>query len=343
MLESSEQTTDTEVAITAEPVIPATEAPTPVVAAEPTDAPAPVASEDGAPKTMLEAALQALGQEPETGTTTAAEPAGAEGAPAPAQKSEEQTTDQGEPQDGVALIPDAEFKALPKNVRTAIVELRKQTKTLRPDAEKGQAVSRYLQDTGISPVEYADLLDVGALLRRDPAAAREVIVKKLAEIDQVLGNTLPPDLHEEVEGGFISEERARELSRTRAKVDIADRDAAERRQAEQRDAVVTAVDGWEAEMRSADAGFASLLPDIKRETRAILLERQAAGNPVTTPGEAVKVAHQAHKTIVDMKRRFAPAPVSTPRVPSSAASAPTTSTAPRTHLEAAKRALGMTA
>lgn len=316
----------------------------PVAVTDPVTAPAaapeaPAANGSAEPASLLDAALKALAPEKGDGAAAAAQSAGDAGDSSPAQTPEPQADDQGESLADVPMLPDAVFKALPKEARTAIVDLRKRVKTLQPDADRGAALSRYIAESGVTPDEYVQLQDVGALLKRDPAAARKIIVDKLAEIDRALGNTLPDDLREEVDGGFISEERARELSQARARADRAESTAAATSAEVQQGAMLADVTAWEAEVRRADPDFARKLPDIQARTKLAAMEAAAAGKPVRTGAEAVAMAAAAYKAVNDMLSSFRPAPAATPRVPSSAASAPATAPTPKTLLEAAMAGL----
>lgn len=320
-------------------------APEPAVSPEPAAAPEGAGSEASAePTTLLEAAMKALQPEAKPGAAQAAEPAGETSAAdtGPAQTPEAEAP-AGEPRDGVPHLPDAVFKTLPKEARQTIIALRKQHDTLKPDADRGVALSRFLQETGITVQEYDELIEVGALMKRADTLpqAREKIVAKLAEIDRALGITLPEDLHQEVEQGFLPEDRARELSQTRAQAERLQRERAaeEAQRAEQ--AVVTELQAWESEARRVDPDFDRKLPDIQAKVRLAALEAQQAGRPLRSGAEAVRMARKAHEDINAMLASFRPAPQATRPSPSSAASAPATAPAPKTIYEAAAAGLRM--
>ena len=329
--------TEVEVTGAAQSEPPVSAAPTPEAApAEPTP---PSGDESAQPKTLLEAALSALKPKDVEAPAAAAQSAGDEGAKPDATQASAAAEDQGEPLADVPMLPDAVFKALPQDARKVFVDLRKQVRTLKPDAERGVALSRYLAESGVTGEEFVQLQDAGALLKRDPMAARKILADKIAEIDRVMGVTLPDDLREEVEGGFISEDRARELSQARARAARAEAMVASDRQVLAQQSLLQDVTTWEAEMRRVDADFARKLPDIQSKVRLAVLERQAAGKPVASGAEAVQIAAEAYKAVNDMLASFAPPRVATRPSPSSAASAPATPPAPRTIYEAAMAGL----
>jgi len=322
---------------TAQPDTPVAISPTPEAA--PAESNPPTNGESAEPKTLLEAALKALGPDKVEAPAAAAQSAGPEGAKPETTQDPNAVEDQGEPLADVPMLPEAVFKALPQEARKVFVDLRKQVRTMKPDAERGTALSRYLAESGVSGEEFVQLQDAGALLKRDPLGARKILVEKIAEIDRALGITLPEDLQTEVEGGYISEDRARELSQARARAARAEEAIAGDRQAQAQQMLVSDVATWEAEMRRVDADFARKLPDIQSKVRLKVLEREVAGKPVTSGAEAVQIAAEAYKAVNDMLAAFVPPRVATRPSPSSAASAPATSPAPRSIYEAAMAGL----
>jgi len=326
-------TTESEIPGAAQSAPPVSDTPAPVVATE--EPSSPPNGESAEPKTILEAALQALKQDPVEAPAAAAQSAGDEGAKPDTTQDPAAAEDQGEPLAEVPMLPEAVFKALPQEARKVFVDLRKQVRTLKPDAERGSALSRYLAESGVTGEEFVQLQDAGALLKRDPMAARKILADKIAEIDHALGITLPEDLQGEVESGYISEERARELSQARARAARAEEAIAGDRQAQVQQRLLSDVTTWEAEMRRVDADFARKLPDIESRVRLAVLERQASGKPVASGAEAVQIAREAYEAVDKMIASFAPPRTATRPSPSSAASAPATTPAPRTAFEAA--------
>lgn len=336
MLEQDQATTEEEIG-SAQSESPVSSSPAPEAA--PAEASPEANGESAGPKTLLEAALSALKPGSVEAPAAAAQPAGDSGAETTPTQTPDTDTSQGEPLDDVPMLPDADFKALPPPVRKSFVELRKLVKGLRPDAERGTALTRYLAESGVTPEEFVQLQDAGALIKRDPAAARKILLDKVAEIDRVTGLTLPDDLQTEVESGYISEDRARELSQARARAARAEETVAQDRHLQQQNALLGDVTSWEAEMRRVDSDFARKLPDIQSRVRLAVLERMQTGQPVASGAEAVKIAADAYKAVNDMLASFAPPRTSTRPTPSSAASAPATSPAPRTIYEAAAAAV----
>jgi hypothetical protein len=314
-----------------------TPSPAPVVASsEPAKTPDP-STETAEPKSALEAALRAMGMADE-GKAAAALPA--EPAKTETDQTAQQDDDQGDVPGVPMLAPDV-FRALPKEARTVLKDLRKQVTTLRPDAERGQAVANYMKEAGVTPAEFVELQDVGAMMKRDPAKAREVLLKHLDRLDEHLGLKLPADLQEEVETGAMTSEHAATHARTRAERDAAAAALAQRDAEQAQSAMLRAAEGWETDMRQRDPDFGRKLPLIQRETRLLIQERMQAGRPPRTAEDTVEIVKGAYARVEEDLKPFRQMPSVTPRSPSSAAaSVPSAAVvAPKTALEAAMAGL----
>lgn len=334
MLVDTESATETPIPA-AEPAA-AGETAAPVAAAEPTKAPPPAPEKPAEPTSALDAALKALDKGKTEAAATAAESAGA----TTETKSDAAADDAQDDLGDVPMLPAEVFRTLPKEARTAVNQLRKQVVTLRPDANRGKAVADYLRASGMSPQEFAELQDVGALLRTDPAKAREKLVAKLDEIDTALGLKLPDDLKGEVDGGYISEERAKELAQTRAKARGLEQHVTEAAVAEAKQAQAGAVVAWAERTAGSDPDFGRKQPSIEREIRLALADAAAAGKPPRTAEEATAIAQAAYERVNEMLKPFRQASAPVPKSPSSAASsAPASAPAPTTAVEAAWAAL----
>lgn len=308
--------------------------------AAPAAAPEPAAStpeDTGEPKTALEAALKAL-EKSAPGDAAAAKPAETVESTEPQPTAAEDAQD--ESLDDVPMLPAEVFSALPQEARSTFNALRKQVKTYREDAVRGRAVTEYLQTAGLAPEEFAELQSVGALMKRDPTKAREVLLEHVARIEEYLGLRLPDDIHQDVEQGFISEDRARELSQARAKARAAETAVAEREAMEATRQKVGAVEAWEAATRETDPDFDAKLPNVRQAVELEILRRERAGQPVATPKDALDVVKAAYESTNAMLKRFAPRTARVPASPSSAAPVPAAPPAePKTALEAAWAAL----
>jgi hypothetical protein len=285
------------------------------------------------PSSLLDAALKALGStKPEV---TAADAATA-GDPPDRNDGVDEGASQAEGQDGLPHIPDAEFKALPKSVRTAVNQMRQRVRALAPQAERGAAVETYLQQAGLTIEEFREGQEVMALIKRDPRAALAKLEERVTELRRYVGVDLPDDLQQDVEAGYITEERARELSQERAGRVHAEQSLRATTQATAQHAMLSDVAAWESTIRQTDPDFARKLPFVQEKARLAVL---SLGRPVRDGAEAVGIVKQAYADTNAMLRGFAPQPAATRPSPASAASAPAASVQPKNIYEAARMAL----
>ena len=192
-------------------------------------------------------------------------------------------------------------------------EFQAQVQELEGPAGQYQRIDGFLRNAGIQPAEFVELMQVGALLKNDPEAARQELIRRLIDLDKITGHALPEDLRKDVEEGRLEEQRARELSIARAREARATETAkvattharhveqstqVERFQGE----VVDAVSGWEQRTRASDPDFAAkeeLIAD-----RVIALNARLG--PPKSAEDAVRRAEQAHKAVTDQLKGMLP-------------------------------------
>jgi hypothetical protein len=185
---------------------------------------------------------------------------------------------------------------------------------LKHDADEYRSIRGFMDRHGVTTDQVIGALQTLALLNTDPAKGREALQKSLADLDERLGETLPEDLKKAIEAGEITEDRAKELSRARAKTKIADEDAAARkreddeRQAQDqaqkfRDEVRASVKAWSAVAARTDPDFAKKQPLIQERVGAIL---RARGKLLQSSEDAVEVTKQAYKDVNERISAFIP-------------------------------------
>lgn len=180
------------------------------------------------------------------------------------------------------------------------------------DAEQFREITRYMDEQGLSHDEVADAIELSALLRNDPAAAREVVQKIAEALDGTLGNVLSDDLKAKVDSGEMTEEAALEVSRARAKTTRSERrvetvTAAQQRtqdeaaMRERNTGILKAVGTWEAEQLKLDPDFAQIKPLIGVMVRNILFGRKEG---YKDPADAVAVVKQAYAMATNEIKRW---------------------------------------
>lgn len=212
---------------------------------------------------------------------------------------------------------------------TETSELKRQLEETTAIADQHRQVQSYLDQHSVSMEEAAEALSIMAAVKNNPAQALEQLKPLYSDLMRKTGNVLPPDLQEQVRNGFIPEETAYEISRSRAMQGIwgeqqqriqqqtaAEREAAQRqaaereaqqRQEEQRNMNIQsarALTDFEQTLRAKDPDFERKLPFIKEA----LTSKALAARRVLTPTEAVAIAEEAYANVNKHLAAFAPKP-----------------------------------
>lgn len=190
-----------------------------------------------------------------------------------------------------------------------MVAERDRLKQLQEPAENYQRLTEYMEHNALSPEEVAEGFQIMALMKQDPAQARQILEQKMQALQPFDPGYIPPDLQQDVEAGAITQERAQELAQLRAQGNMSQFQAqraqqqAERerqqgqtlRQQQQGQALATAVNQWEQELQAKDADYAQKAPWVRDRLRALMQEKGKPGDP----DSAVKLAKQAYKDVND--------------------------------------------
>lgn len=208
---------------------------------------------------------------------------------------------------------EAQDRELNKNPRFR--EIVAERDGFKKDAEQYRTITRYMDEQGLSHDEVADAIELSALLKNDPEAARSVVQKIAEALDGTLGNTLPEDLKAKVDSGEITEEAALEVSRARAKTSRAEQrtnaltetmkksdETAAQTQLKQQ--IIKDVGTWETDMAKRDPDFAKIKPLVGVMVRNILFAR---GKGYESAADAVEVVKKAYGMAQNEVKRLAPA------------------------------------
>lgn len=234
-----------------------------------------------------------------------ASPAGQEGSDAPAgadASAQTEPTDDDEDFSDVGFHKHPRFQSLVRQRN----EFREQAKTYEANAKRYGNVETFLQTHGMSGDEAAEILQVRALMKSNPAEAWKTLKPLVQQLLVDAGEVLPADLHQAVQKGEVTKARAIEISRLRAlqtsgqkAQQMQQEQTAQRQAQEHQNAIMTAVSDWEKGVKLKDPDYAALEEDVKM--RVVYLQR-ANGFP-KTPEEARKMAEQAY---TEARKRLGP-------------------------------------
>lgn len=303
----------------------------------------------------------------------AAEAAAAQGAAASAQAPAKPDAQGAQPPAAAAHKPEAakedgrltneEFKALPEKAQRRFGALYREAQTYKQNYEKAAPLAKHwnelehwCQNAGITTDEFNFGLTFVAEVRNNPMRALEMLQPTLTALQRHAGEVLPQDLQAEVDAGSISKERARELAKERAERarleqagrqrDVADQNrAAEEEERQAREAhvritetITRSIAGYEGQWKASDPDYPKKMARVKSEFFSRMDERRRAGNPVSTPQDAVELLKAARKDVEDWMQGFLPKPAPKDPLPAGGAGAQTR-IEPQSPLEAVRLGL----
>ena len=262
-------------------------------------------------KVALKAADEASPKktEPTTETTDAQKTDGADpakpDAKATPEQAEPEAEDEGEDRgEGFGKHPRWKAMVAARNeyrneAQSAIREL----DTLRQPANQYGLIEQYMTENQLSSAEVTTGFKIMALMKSDPAAAREALIDQLQMLNQFLGHALPPDLQQQVDEGYVTEDVARELAfRRNNDVRVQQQHQATTQQQQEQQAaqqfqaargqMAQAVASWETQIRQGDPDYAQKEPFVVRELQALQAQYR-----IETPEQAVQLARMAYDNV----------------------------------------------
>lgn len=192
--------------------------------------------------------------------------------------------------------------------------------SLAPKAAEFDKIDTFIKNAGLSPQDVGSTLQIAAMLRSEPAKARERLLPIMAELDRILGETLPDDLQARVNAGYLTEEDARAVARSAADAKLARAQATrlteqqtqenEARQTQQTiDSTVSAVETWEKQKAVSDPDWHTKRVEVADEVElAIQRKARELQNPNYFPNatESVKFSEEALKKVEGRRKQFGP-------------------------------------
>lgn len=192
---------------------------------------------------------------------------------------------------------------------------------LQPKAAEYDKIESFITRNGLQPRDVQSVAEIASMLVHNPQAAHDRLMPIMVELQRILGVQLSPELRQQVEQGYITEEHARQLSQATARERLATRRAAQLAESQQQNETVTrqrqvvdtslsAMDTWEKQTAAKDPDW-----HLKREEvtelveTAILKKSQESGRPwFPNPQEVNEFLAKAYETVNTRFKRFAPRP-----------------------------------
>ena len=169
-----------------------------------------------------------------------------------------------------------------------------------------QNITSYLASNNINAEEASQGLQIMAMMKNDPHKALEALSPYVETLRKLTGETMPDDIRERVDDGYMDEDAGRELARTRADAERlrqTNERVAEAQQQEQSnqhlERLAQTVTNWEMKTRQQDPDFDLKQDEIDDRVRVLVAER---GRP-STDEDAIALANEAYKTVNDRFRQ----------------------------------------
>lgn len=221
---------------------------------------------------------------------------------------------------------------------------------LTPKAQQFDELDQFVRSSGLSREDVNGTLRIAAQMRSDPVGAYNALLPMMAQLEQVIGNVLPPALQQRVQAGYLTHEDALAQSQATAQAQLATRQLQERTQAQQEHSRrqsaqdqlnrgVQSVESWEQQRRTSDPDWHLKQSDI-RDTVELAVSRKRLSDPswIPTPEEALQITQEAEKQVTTRMKQFIPKPTPLPRESVGGAS-PRSQSEPKSLIEAMKASI----
>lgn len=209
--------------------------------------------------------------------------------------------------------------------RKRIERLLTERNSFRDDAQVTKGLREFLVTNDVSKEDFQLTLDLSVAMRKgDYKTFLEGVAPYVQLAQEALGLTLPQDLQQQVQQGYMTTEAASRMSQERYARFTAEQTAT-RLQQQQRSqqettqrsqvqtSVESAVSAWETSVRQSDPDYGRKEPAVRDFMWAVVREKGVPQNAE----QALSIAKEAYERANGMFRQFAPQPKATPKVPSS--------------------------
>lgn len=166
-------------------------------------------------------------------------------------------------------------------------ESRQEIERLQPEVTQYRDLMGRIQTAQLAPEDFNQLLFIGSSLRQEKYQEfLEAVTPYVMAAQQALGLRIAPDLQNQVNDGTLSEEAAREFTRTRFRAAQAEarlKDTTVAHTTERQTAAINeiraGVTAWEQSIRARDPDYAQKADTVRRFSQSLLTERGTPQNP----------------------------------------------------------------
>jgi|13_taG_2_1085334.scaffolds.fasta_scaffold06908_2 hypothetical protein len=200
---------------------------------------------------------------------------------------------------------DESFDDVPFHKHPRFKEVINQRNEYKKSADEYDKITGFLSANDLSAEEAAQGFQIMALMKNDPKGALDALYPYVKNLSLATGQTLPDDIRNKVDDGYLDEDAARELSvarsenqRLQQQMEQTSQRQAAQQQTEQLNQLAATVTDWETQTRQSDPDYDLKEAEIDDRVRVLVAER---GRP-QTPQQAVEMAREAYDAV---NQRFA--------------------------------------
>jgi hypothetical protein len=235
----------------------------------------------------------------------------------------EQPQDDSSEKDDEAEDPDARLVAMLKDNDVPLSKIERFREVIaeknryREQAESAEKLQQDLarleqeaQAAGMTQEQVGNWMNMPVLLNQNPEKALQMLQDFVSQVQRQTGATLPDDLREKVEKGYVDQETAERLARAEAQ---ANRERSRAEQSVERqtqetlrlkaESIRTAVNQFDQSLRESDPDYAAKEAYLRDRVHAM---RAELGRPPESPEEAVAIVKEAHKQVTERLQALRP-------------------------------------
>ena len=166
-----------------------------------------------------------------------------------------------------------------------------------------QGILSFVGDAGLSTDEVNNGFEIMRLMKQEPAQALQALVPYVEALMKATGEFVPEDLQERVDGGYIDEDAAKEISRLRSKERLSERqstESSEQARTEFAEDLRSSLNDWERQWSGSDPDFALKQPRVQEKMKLYVLEH---GFP-PSKAAALNLAENAKQAVENEMKPF---------------------------------------
>ena len=192
------------------------------------------------------------------------------------------------------------YTDVPFHTHPRFKQLIEERNRYRTDSDQYQKVQDFMSSNNLSEQDAAEAFRVAAMMKNNPSEAYEIVKSHLDALAQATGQVLPEDIQTKLNEGYMDEDAAKELSRSRAEVQR-ERYLREQQQTQYRDQAAKAqfnmltntINDWEENTRQSDPDYSLKRDEIDDRVRVLISQE---GRP-STPEAALRLANTAYDQV----------------------------------------------